>query len=104
MASTSKTYFDAYPSRTYASPLFSLMMEAKRYGDKAKVGFYKHEEGKALPDPTLQALISTSRAKSGKYNAVRAPLSLDHLTIAHGPRCERRSDALFRASLSATRS
>ena len=76
MAHTSKTYFDAYPKRTYASPLFALMMEQKRFGDKAKVGFYKHEEGKALPDPTLQQLISTSRAKSGKYNAVRVHLLL----------------------------
>lgn len=74
MAHTSKTYFDAYPTRTYASPLFTLMMDAKRYGDKAKAGFYKHEDGKALPDPALQALVSTSRAKSGRYNSVRLSL------------------------------
>jgi hypothetical protein len=44
------------------------MLAQKRYGEKTKVGFYRHEEGgRAVPDTdAVHAIVTQSRRESGR--------------------------------------
>ena len=48
-------FIESFPERVYKSPLFPLMNQKKRLGQKTGAGFYKYDEKrKATPDPEGQ--------------------------------------------------
>jgi len=57
---------DAYADRTYRSTLVDHMFEAKRFGQKTGVGYYRYENSKdAKPDPELKPLLDAARSDAG---------------------------------------
>jgi len=66
-----QTFLDAYPERTYKSTLAKELVQSKRLGEKTKAGYYKHVNGKAVPDAEgLQPFIQKSRDEGKKHNIV----------------------------------
>lgn len=65
MASTYKKF-------TYPTHLNNLLVAAGRLGEKTGKGVYKHEYGRAHPDPDLYQFITAARRKAGNPT----PLSL----------------------------
>lgn len=58
---------EAYSDRTYFSTLIDYMFEAKRFGQKTGIGYYRYENGKdAKEDPELATLLAKARADAGK--------------------------------------
>ncbi len=60
----------AYSDHNYISTLVDYLFEAKRFGEKTKVGYYKYDGKKALPDPELASFISKARADAGNPPAI----------------------------------
>ncbi len=59
----------AYSDHNYISTLVDYLFEAKRFGEKTKVGYYKYDGKKALPTPSWPVLS----AKLGLTPATRRP-------------------------------
>ncbi|KDD75648.1 3-hydroxyacyl-CoA dehydrogenase, partial [Helicosporidium sp. ATCC 50920] len=60
-----KSFLDSFPDRVYASQLFLLQNEAKRLGEKTKLGFYAYDDRrKAAPSPQLPATLAESRQRA----------------------------------------
>ena len=60
----------AYSEHNYVSTLVDHLFEAKRFGEKTKVGYYKYDGKKALPDPELAGFIAKARADAGNPPAI----------------------------------
>ena len=69
---------DAYRDRTYLSTLVDHLFEAKRFGQKTGVGYYRYENGKeAKPDPELAQYVEAARRDAGNP----PPLDIDDQEI-----------------------
>ncbi|HEY4313644.1 MAG TPA: 3-hydroxyacyl-CoA dehydrogenase NAD-binding domain-containing protein [Pirellulales bacterium] len=60
----------AYSEHNYVSTLVDYLFEAKRFGEKTKVGYYKYDGKKALPDPELAGFVAKARADAGNPPAM----------------------------------
>jgi enoyl-CoA hydratase/3-hydroxyacyl-CoA dehydrogenase len=82
------TYTKAWPDRVYTSQLTSLLVRAKRLGQKTGKGWYAHAKGKAIEDPSgLQPILDQSRRHAG----LAREFPLMHLS---SPLCECHSRVL----------
>ncbi|MBI2824294.1 MAG: enoyl-CoA hydratase/isomerase family protein [Planctomycetia bacterium] len=67
----------AYSDHTYISTLVDHLFEAKRFGEKTKIGYYKYDGKKAEPDPALAGFVQKARADAGNPK----PLALSDAEI-----------------------
>ena len=76
-------FIESFPERVYKSPLFPLMNQKKRLGQKTGAGFYKYDEKrKATPDPEGQMpLIVEARKAAGLLRPGSSPPSMSSQDI-----------------------